>query len=305
MSEMVVAPGVASRVRVPPWIRLARIVALAIIIGIGIGDLYWSAAAWHMKDAGAYWEAALRLREGQELYPAVTNVEASEVYRYAPWLAWLAVPFTYLPVQVAGAIWSAMLIAGSTAAVIPLARAGAWVAVAFFFPILVGISAIGNVQPLLIAALVWGADRRTGPIWIALAASLKVVPILYALVYLGRRQWWRALMAVVVTAALVAPMLLYDLSHYVTTSGYAGLLITWPPLYVIALAAGIVLSTLLARGRWGWLTASTTVALALPRFFVYDITFLMVGAPVGRALAGQPHPEGERSEMRRSARAIE
>ena len=275
---MVVSRGARSRVRVPPWVRLARIVALAIIIGIGIGDLYWSAAAWHMKDAGAYWEAALRLREGQPLYPAVTNVEASEVYRYAPWLAWVAVPFTYLPVQLAGAIWSVILLAASAVAVVPLARARAWVAVAFFFPILVGISASGNVHALMIAWLAWGVERRSGPLWVGLAASLKAVPILYALVYLARRQWARAALTIAITAALVAPMLFYDLSHYVTTTGYAGLLITWPPLYVIVVAAGVILSVLLSDGRWAWLAASTTVALALPRFFLYDVTFLMVGA---------------------------
>ena len=39
----------------------------------------------------------------------VGNVEASDVYRYAPWFAWLTVPFTYLPIWLAGAIWSLML----------------------------------------------------------------------------------------------------------------------------------------------------------------------------------------------------
>jgi len=148
------------------WVRLARTVALAVIIGIGIFNLLQAATHWTLSDAAAYWNAALRLREGAPLYPVVANVDASEVYRYAPWFAWLAVPFTWLPLQVAGALWSALLLAGSGLALVPLARARAWVAVAFFAPILVGISAVGNVHPLLIASLVWTVERRSGPFWI-------------------------------------------------------------------------------------------------------------------------------------------
>ena len=48
-----------------------------------------------------------------------------------------------------------------------------------------------------------------------------------------------------------------------------------PILFVLAVATGILLSMRLASTRWAWLASSTTVALALPRFFVYDLTFLM------------------------------
>ena len=186
-------------------VRLAKTVVAGLVIGLGVANLWFSITGWTLSDASAYWEAAHRLREGGELYPAVANVEASNVYRYAPWFAWLAIPFTYLPVQVAGALWSLVLVAASTAAVIPMARRGALLQVAFFFPILIGISAVGNAQALMVAWLVWGVERRSGPIWIALAASLKAVPLLLALVYLGRREWLRAVLCVVFTALLVAP----------------------------------------------------------------------------------------------------
>jgi hypothetical protein len=35
----------------------------------------------------------------------------------------------------------------------------------------------------------------------------------------------------------------------------------------------------LAPGRFGWLAAATSVVLALPRLFVYDVTYLMAGVP--------------------------
>ncbi len=259
-------------------VRVARIVALAVIIGMSIGYLYFAISAWHMTDAGAYWNAAMRLREGHELYPVVPNVEASDVYRYSPWFAWLAIPFTYLPLPVAGAIWSLILVAASTVAVIPLARRRAWLGVAFFWPMLIGISAIGNVHALMIAALVLGVERRSGPLWIAMAASLKAFPILLVLVYIGRREWRRAAACLVLTAVLVSPFLLYPLDHYPTSAGGAAVLITWPVVYVAVVAASIGATLWLARSRYGWLAGAVGVCLALPRFFLYDVTYLLVGA---------------------------
>lgn len=262
-----------------------------LVIGLGVGNLYWSVAQWTMADAGAYWDAAHRLRDGAPLYPAVADVEASSVYRYAPWFAWLAVPFTLLPVQVAGAIWSVVLVTASLAAVIPLARRRAWLQVAFFLPVLIGISASGNVHALMVAWLVWGVDRRSGPWWIALAASLKVVPLLFALVYVGRRQWGRTAATVAITALLVAPAFMYDLSHYVFSSGRAGGLIQIPVLFAAVVAAACAVTLYLARGRHAWLAAATTVVLATPRFFVYYVTYLLVfEGPRGRAGSGRAEP---------------
>jgi predicted membrane protein len=254
-------------------------VALAVIIGIGIFNLIQAVTHWTLSDAAAYWNAAERLRDGAPLYPVLTNVDASEVYRYAPWFAWLAVPFTFLSVQVAGAVWSAILLVGSGLALVPLIRARAWVLVVFFAPIMVGISAVGNVQPLLIAPLVWSVERRSGPVWIGVAASLKVFPILFALVYLGRGQWVRALAAVAVAALLWAPALLYDLRGYATEAGQAASLYSVPILWAVVVGAAIGVTLRLARGPFGWLAAAANVVVALPRLFVYDVTYLMVGGP--------------------------
>jgi hypothetical protein len=260
-------------------VRLARTVALAVIIGIGIFNLIAAVTHWTLSDAAAYWNAAERLRDGAPLYPVLTDVDASEVYRYAPWFAWLAVPFTFLSVQVAGAVWSTLLLLGSALALVPLVRMRAWLAVALFAPILVGISAVGNVQPLLIAPLVWSVERRSGPLWIGVAASLKVFPILFALVYLGRGQWGRAAAAVAVAALLWAPALLYDLRGYATEAGQAASLISAPILWAVVVGGAIGVTLRLARGPFGWLAAATSVVLVLPRLFVYDVTYLMVGAP--------------------------
>jgi len=263
--------------RLPPAIiRLARIVAMAVIIGVGISELWFAVTGWTQSDATAYWHAAQRLRENQPLYPVVSDVEASDVYRYAPWLAWLAVPFTFLPVQVAGAIWSAVLIAASVLAVVPLARQRAWLQVAFFFPILMGISAYGNVQALMIAPSAWFIGRRSGPVWVGIAASLKIFPILFVLTYLGRHQWLRAVAAVAVAALLWAPALFVDMRGYVTDVGQAGLFGSSVAYYVVAgvcIAAAVVLS----RTQFAWASSAVAVILVASRFFIYDLTYLLAG----------------------------
>ena len=260
-------------------VRLARILALAVIVGVGVDYVYQAVHFWSLSDSTAYWNAAMRLREGMPLYPTVGNVEASDVYRYAPWFAWLTVPFTYLPNWLAGVIWSLILVAASVAAVVPLARRGAWIQVAFFFPILIGISAFGNVQALLIASLVWTVDRWSGPAWIGVAASLKIFPILFAITYLGRGQWVRALVSVAIAGILWAPALFYDLRGYVTESGQAGLFgntLVWAVVAAIAAVVALVL----ARGWAAWIASAVAVVLGAPRFFIYDVTYLQLGAPV-------------------------
>jgi len=261
--------------------RLARTIALAVIIAIGIFNVYQAVIGWTLSDAAAYWQAGLRLRADEELYPTLASVDASDVYRYAPWFAWLAVPWTFLPIQVAGVLWSGLLLAASAAALLPLFRSGSWVLISLFGPILIGISAVGNVHPLLIAGLALGVERRSGPLWVALAASLKIFPLLFALVYAGRREWWRLGAAVALTAILWVPALVYDLANYATDPGNAGMLANVPILFAVVAVVAVVTTLAAARTQWAWLAAATTVCLSVPRFFVYDVTYLMVGVPTG------------------------
>jgi hypothetical protein len=256
-------------------------VALAVVIGIGIFNLYQAIANWTLSDASAYWNAALRLRDGMPLYLSLANADASEVYRYAPWFAWATVPLTWLPQQLAGALWSAALLVASALALVPMVRAREWLLVALFGPILVGISAVGNVQPLLVAALVWSVERRSGPVWIGVAASLKIFPMLFVAVYLGRREWSRAGLAIAIAAVLWAPATLYDLRGYTTDAGQAVSIFAAPALWALVIGAGAVLTLRLARTRFAWLAAATTVVVSLPRLFVYDVTYLMVGSVTG------------------------
>lgn len=266
-----------------PWSRLGRTVTLAVVIGIGIFNLYQAVVGWTLSDATAYWEAAMRLRAGQEPYPPLASVDAPDVYRYAPWFAWLAVPWTFLPHWLAGILWSAVLLGASALIVWRLVQMRAWVLATLFAPILVGISAVGNVHPLLLAVLLFGVERGSGPLWVGAAASLKIFPLLLALVYAGRRQWMRFAASILVAGVLWAPALLYDLSNYAVDPGRAASLYGVPVLYFIVVGAAVGVTLALANTRWGWLAGTTAVVLSLPRLFVYDVTYVALGV-LGRRM---------------------
>ncbi len=253
---MTVAIGAERR----PVVGGAVLLTLGICLLFGIGNVVYSATAWEIPDIGAYWNAALRLREGGPLYPPVTDVNASDVYRYAPWFAAAWIPLTYLPRPVVDAAWSVVLLAASAAVVLAALRARSRAALAFTVLIgsfLVLIASRGNVQPLMVAALAFGVERRSGPLWIALCASLKATPILFVIVYVARGEWGRAAATIVLTVVLVAPMLLFA---------------------VVAASSVLVAGYVAWRHRpWAWLAASVAVILCLPRAFTYELTFLFVG----------------------------
>jgi hypothetical protein len=232
------------------------------------------------SDVAAYWGAAERIRAGAPLYVAgVAN--ASDLYRYAPWFAYAWVPVTYLPRELVTAAWVGLMIVAAVASTAPLVRHGfaGTAAFALFAPLQIEGAVYGNVQPLLVLMLMWGVERRSGPLWIAIGASMKAVPVLLALVYAGRGEWRRAALTGILSVVLIAPMLLFDLSGYSTAPGGGQLSLTAvaAQLYLAAAitAAGIAYAR--ARSRYGWLLGVVAMIVALPRFLTYEVSFLLVG----------------------------
>lgn len=263
-------------VLVPRAVAAGVVVAFAVIV---IG----ASVRISLEDFQAYWHAGLRVREGSELYQPTADIYAADVYRYAPWFAWLWAPLTYLPEDLVLVAWAAILLAAAASVVLPLVRGRHWVALVFFAPLVLDSALGGNVQPLMLAWLLWGVDRRSGPVWIALAASLKAVPILLCLVYLGRREWGRAAVTVLLTLLLVAPAFLYDLSGYSRDAG--DVVLTWgTPLYAPLILAGAAATLWLAASHrpTAWVSAGATMVLALPRVWPYDLSFVLIGLLGGR-----------------------
>jgi hypothetical protein len=289
-----------NRRRWRPSLGLPQILALAICIGFGLAFVIANVRSWELEDAEAYWNAALRLRAGADLYPALGNVNGPEVYRYAPWFAWLWVPLTYLPKEIVQAGWSLVLVVSGSAALLPILRVrsvAAFCLAALLGGLLLRTASTGNVHALLIAGLVYGALRRSGPLWIGLAASLKLAPLAYVIVYAGRREWGRAAMSLGVTVALVAPAALYDLSKFPTDAGGSlSLLSIAGPVPFFALAGlAVAASFRLARTRFAWGAASVAVLCLIPRLDLYDLTYLLVGLAHGQ-------PDADRGPARERMR---
>ena len=142
----------------------------------------------------------------------------------------------------------------------------------------------------MVLSLLWGVNRRSGPIWVAVAASMKYTPVLLGLAYVARREWARAAWTLVLTAGLLAPGLVLGITKAGVRSGAAeSLLGISLPLYAVVVAAACV-ATLLVGRRYALLSAACAAVLALPRLFVYDVTLLAVGVD-------KPAPEIDRTEL--------
>ena len=261
----------------------ARRVLAAVVLGLSIAWLYWTIDGFTLSDSHAYRVAAERLLAGADLYqPASTQDEA---FRYAPWFAAAWIPLAALPKILGDWLWATALIVASVFAVMPLARHSGLIPkllAVLGATVLLWTSARGNVHPLVMVALVHGLNRPSGPIWLALAASLKAVPILFVLVYVARREWWRAVWTVAIAAALVAPMPLLgwepdsvqpgpSISLYYQVSPTA-----WLVVAAIAILAAVVIAIRLPR--IAATAAAVAAILALPRLLLYDLTYLLVGA---------------------------
>jgi hypothetical protein len=263
--------------------RLARTVVLAFIVAITVLNVVWAIGDWHLHDMSVYWTAGEQWRQTGNPYTAIPSANADSVYRYAPWFAAIWVPLTLLPRLVVNIGWSAILIVTAFIAVWPLLRTagrGAVPLVLLMWGILFGMAAIGNAHGLMVAWLVFGAERRSGPMWIALAASLKVVPILYVLIYIGRRQWDRAAATVALTALLVAPMLLFERPPLASEFGVSNSLYSIAPwLWLAALPIALATAVIFAV-RWNllaWPAIGAIGNLVLPRLFIYDVTLILPG----------------------------
>jgi hypothetical protein len=258
-------------------VRLARIVVLAAVVAIGINAVVWSLVDWHLADMHVYQDAALRIRAGDQLYGGEVN--PLDAYRYAPWFAYAWIPLTYLPQLWIDVVWSAFLLAGSALAIWivgrPLTRS-TLILLLLMAPILLGISAIGNVHGPMMALLLLGMPRRWGGMAVGIAASLKVVPIILVLVFVAQRRWTQVAATLATAAVLWLPILGMDVAMVTLDPGAARSLpdVLWLP--VAGLTAGAAAVLAWRRSPDTALAASTAAVLALPRLFVYEISLLLV-----------------------------
>lgn len=274
---------------------VARRFVAASIIGLSIAWLIWAVNGLTFSDADAYRLAAERLARGEDMY--VQAPTQDEAFRYAPWFAAAWLPLAALPEPAGDAIWAIALAIASIAAVLPLARQpylAARLLAVLGASMLLWTAARGNVHPLVMVALIHGIDRRSGPLWIALAASLKAVPIVFVLVYVARREWRRASIAIGITALLVVPMPFLGWEAGTVEPGESLSLyyLVSPTLWAAMTIAAVAVAVGFAwqRPRQAALGAAVAAVLALPRLLLYDLTYLLVGANDGRSARASDSP---------------
>jgi hypothetical protein len=187
-------------------------------IGLSLCGLYALAnlvlvtQQWKFDDIGAYLQAAVRLRDGLPLYAPVAD--PSFVYRYAPWFAAAWIPMTFLPRLAVEVAWALILMGATLATVWQFRRSAAEVCLALLLGgLLYRTAGWGNVQPLVVVALLYLLPTRAGPWTVGVVASLKLLPILFLAVYAWRRDWRSVGIGLGVAVLLWAPAFFFDVSY--------------------------------------------------------------------------------------------
>jgi len=194
-----------------------RLVLIAFVIGtcwlFALANVVLVTQQWEFNDIHAYLGAARRLMEGGSVY--APTADESELYRYSPWFAVLWIPLTQLPTTVVEVAWATVLIGATFMVLLKFRDTWAAVALALLLgALLYRTAGWGNVQPLIILALVYLLPTRAGPWAVGVTASLKVWPLLAVFVYAWRRQWSSVAISLGVAAVLTIPVLFTDLSAY-------------------------------------------------------------------------------------------
>jgi Glycosyltransferase family 87 len=253
-----------------------------------------------VADAEAYWQAALRLRDGLPLYFQSSNTGDAGLYWYAPWFAAAWVPLTLLPHDPVMTAWVVLQGLALGYLVLPLLRTPAGAALALLVgSLLVRTVLIGQVHVLMLAALAWGLRRRCGPIVIAAACSLKIFPILFAIRYLRRHQWRTFALTVGLSALLWAPILLFDFAQY-PRGGFNPPI----PLPLMLAGAAVAVAVALRSEKYGDLAETAAIILGNPRWNHYTPGYALADGR-GELRATRPssgHPVAPVSAGRRRSR---
>jgi len=223
MATTAVARGL---LRPRTWRTVLRAAALATAAGGGwifvVAPLLGHFGGW-FEDFAAYLGAAQAAAAHADIYPSTLQQHPNVAFAgldfiYPPFALVLLMPLTWVPAQSAATIWLLLDVAATLTACILLARTvlpATWprVELAIIATFLYGASTYnfwhGQMNPFILLLLVlglrsWirGQEVRCG-VLIAVAAAIKVAPIVLILLLL-RRRWWQGAAACAATFLLLA-----------------------------------------------------------------------------------------------------
>ena len=142
---------------------------------------------------------------------------------------------------------------------------------------------IGQAQVLVTLLLALGA-----PWAVAIAANLKLLPLLVAVYWIGRREWRQLGRLVVWMAALGVIQLLLEPTGTMAYLGFlnidqvgqvrnVSLYAISPVLWAVSVLILLIVALRLAPSRWGWAAAVVLSVFATPRLLVYQVSTLLAG----------------------------
>lgn len=280
---------------------IAHVVVLVVGAAYAVEVTRQALTTWTVADMDAYWNAAMRLRGGEALFPAGVSNWAPTVYHYAPWFAWLWVPISHLPYEAVRVGWSLALVVASGYVIFRNLALRSMATVGLILIAganLLAIASGGNVQPLMVLLLLATLERRwLGPASIAICASLKLAPAMLVAVYVGRRQWDRVLLSTLLTALLMATYLTVDLTHYPRSlPGSLSLAELHTGVWILVSIVVFVAAFAAANKRspFTWLVAAVGVLVASPRLGYIESTYLLAVAPNSLTDGNQVSPQDRR-----------
>ena len=294
----------AARARVgfgPATRHVLQLVAFALAVigalaGIAVGAMH--IVGDPLADAHAYYEAASRLNAGEPLYPASLDPNGNHIYLYPPLLAVAMRPFALLPFEAFAVLWE-LAVVGSFVLLLRylgVRKRSTWLAI--------GMAGVPIAWALTVAQahVPFTYLLALGQPWsIALAANLKLTPVLIAIWWLGRRDWesffaflvWMALFALLQvglewngSVSFFQSIGFDEVGQVRNISPYAQSPLVWIALVIV----GALVTLALARTRWGWAAAVTLVTLSPPRLLVYMLMGLLAGLRQPK-IAGEPDPD--------------
>jgi alpha-1,2-mannosyltransferase len=210
--------------------RFQLVIASALLAALAAYYAVWSIANWVSLDAAAlrfdfqsYFTGAQAAAHGADVYAEFKRTWGTEAwtvaYIYPPFFALLLAPLTGLGLVTAGRVWLIAVHAAFLGSLwlllrinpeLPATGRRLFLAAALaFMPVYVGVKfqQVATLWLLLLTAATWAALRRRparAGLFLALAASLKVIPVLCIPLFARLGRWRTALSATALLIGITA-----------------------------------------------------------------------------------------------------
>ncbi len=268
------------------WVFIAASV-LGLIIGIDTLVLHLRLDP--LADVRAYYDAGARLNAGLPLYVQTATTDDPGFYRYPPLLAIAFRPLALLPYESAALIWEAFLIVlfAGTHVRLGLRKRWTWIVSGWLAAPIAWSLAVGQAQVAVTFLVALGS-----PWAIAVAGNLKILPVVVAVYWLGRRDWRALGWFVAWMVGLLVVSFVLEPAATIAFVGFSDLgqvgnvenrsLYAISPLLWVAFVIGLLaLALRFAPTKAGWSLAVAASVLISPRLLLYQLSTLQaaVGAP--------------------------